>query len=137
MPLERVFLDTSFALALFNQTDRRHSKARELWPEVRTAREVWLMEAILTEIGNSLSRHQRGVAAQFMRQCYSTSAFKVAAVSPETFQHALSLYQSHADKAWGMTDCISFVVMKRQHVSAALTADVHFVQAGFRALMRE
>ena len=30
-----------------------------------------------------------------------------------------------------------FLIMRQERVSEALTADVHFVQAGFRALMRE
>ncbi len=37
---------------------------------------------------------------------------------------------------WGITDCISFVGMHREGTYDALTADHHFVQAGFRALLR-
>lgn len=36
-----------------------------------------------------------------------------------------------------MTDCISFVVMEEHGIRDALTADHHFTQAGFRALLRE
>jgi len=35
-----------------------------------------------------------------------------------------------------MTDCISFLVMEEQGLHDALTADEHFVQAGFKAVMR-
>lgn len=48
---------------------------------------------------------------------------------------ALTLYQSRSDKTWGLTDCISFVVMQQHNLTDALTADRHFIQAGFRALM--
>jgi len=41
------------------------------------------------------------------------------------------------DKEWGMTDCISFIVMEDHGLTDALTADEHFQQAGFRALLRE
>ncbi len=37
----------------------------------------------------------------------------------------------------GLVDCISFVVMRERNIEAALTADEHFIQAGFRALLRE
>lgn len=41
---------------------------------------------------------------------------------------------SRADKAWSLTDCISFSVMTERRLSDALTADHHFEQAGFRAV---
>ncbi len=41
------------------------------------------------------------------------------------------------DKEWGLVDCVSFVVMREHGIEAALTTDRHFIQAGFRALLRE
>ena len=39
-------------------------------------------------------------------------------------------------QAWSFTDCLSFVVMQAHELRDALTADAHFEQAGFRALLR-
>ena len=50
---------------------------------------------------------------------------------------ALALYQSRTDKTWGLTNCISFVVMQQQNLTDAVTGDRHFVQAGLRTLMLE
>jgi uncharacterized protein len=50
---------------------------------------------------------------------------------------ALELYSNRQDKTWGLIDCISFVVMSEQSLTDAVTADIHFVQAGFRALLLE
>jgi len=47
------------------------------------------------------------------------------------------LYKTHQDKEWGLIDWISFVVMQEADIRKALTFDQHFVQAGFRALMRD
>jgi len=47
------------------------------------------------------------------------------------------LFRTRPDKEWGLVDCISFVVMKKQEITDALTADEHFTQAGFCALLRE
>ena len=35
-----------------------------------------------------------------------------------------------------MTDCLSFVVMQHKGITQALTADHHFEQAGFTALLK-
>lgn len=48
-----------------------------------------------------------------------------------------ALYHNRGDKGWPLTDCLSFVVMEESGCRAALTADIHFVQAGYRALLRE
>jgi predicted nucleic acid-binding protein len=60
----------------------------------------------------------------------------VIRLTPELFERAFALYSAHRDKEWGLTDCVSFVVMREKGIADALTSDRHFVQAGFRALMR-
>jgi predicted nucleic acid-binding protein len=45
------------------------------------------------------------------------------------------LYGQRADKSWSLTDCISFAVMEARGIRQALTADHHFTQAGFVALL--
>ena len=47
------------------------------------------------------------------------------------------LYREWEDKEWGIIDCISFIVMRERGLVAALTADRHFSQAGFRVLLKE
>jgi predicted nucleic acid-binding protein len=37
----------------------------------------------------------------------------------------------------GLTDCVSFVVMRDRGLTAALTADRHFQQADYRALLAD
>ena len=57
--------------------------------------------------------------------------------SPRLFAAGLDLYRNRPDKAWSLTDCISFVVMRERSITEALAYDRHFEQAGFRALLRE
>ena len=47
----------------------------------------------------------------------------------------MTLYRARSDKDWGLTDCVSFALMKREGIREALTADVHFRQAGLVALL--
>lgn len=135
MTLNRIFLDTAFVQALLNLHDDYHQRAKTFMPIVRAASEVWLTEAILVEIGNALSASNREGAAQFIQHCYQTENIKVFRVDTELLAQALALYQSRPDKTWGLTDCISFIVMNTHNLTDALTSDRHFIPAGFRALM--
>lgn len=137
MTNERYFLDTVFIQALLNKRDWYHQSALQLLPKVKAASEVYLTEAILMEVGNALSAINRQAATNFIQQCYNTPNIKVVSVDSLLFQRALEIYSSRNDKTWGLTDCISFVVMQEQNLTDALTADRHFVQAGYRALMLE
>jgi len=59
------------------------------------------------------------------------------AFSEEFYVRAFKLYRDRMDKEWGLVDCVSFVVMSDREITDALTTDIHFQQAGFRALLRE
>jgi predicted nucleic acid-binding protein len=135
MSRDRLFLDTAFIQALLNPRDDYHQQAKGLFPRVRSASEVWITEAILVEVGNALSAIDRRGATDFIQQCYRTSNIKVVSVDTALLMTALALYQSRSDKSWGLTDCISFVVMQQQDLVDAVTSDRHFLQAGFRRLM--
>ncbi len=52
------------------------------------------------------------------------------------FEEGIQLYTNRSDKAWSLTDCISFVVMQREGITEALTGDHHFEQAGFTTLLK-
>lgn len=55
--------------------------------------------------------------------------------SSHTYEAGLDLYSRRRDKDWSLTDCISFAVMRQEGISEALTADHHFVQAGYGLLL--
>ena len=63
------------------------------------------------------------------------SDVEVAPLSVDLWQRGWTLYRDRPDKAWSLTDCVSFLVMQERGLADALTADEHFRQAGFRALL--
>jgi predicted nucleic acid-binding protein len=137
MSSERFLLDTFFIQALLNQRDEYHSQAKAFLPRVRAAGEVWVTEAVLVEVGNALSDLNRTGAVQFIKQCYQTDNMRIVSVDTALLNRALKLYEERPDKTWGLTDCISFVVMQEQGLTDAATADEDFLQAGYRALLIE
>ena len=96
---------------------------------------MWITEAVLIEIGNALSAINRTGAVEFIRGCYRTRNIRVVPVDTDLLKRATELYAARHDKDWGLTDCISFIVMQEQRLRDAITGDVHFRQAGFRAIM--
>jgi len=135
---ERLLLDSTFIAGLINSRDQLHLKAKDFLQLVETAAEVVITEAVLIEVGNLLhSVQHRKRAAEFIDACYGTTNVTIVSVDTQLLRKAVDFYRLHQDKDWGLTDCISFVVMKERGLIIAMTADAHFQQAGFRALMLE
>ena len=131
-----IFVDTGYILALINTSDEHHERASDIASEI-VGRFV-ITEAVLTEISNTLSRLRwRSASVAAIEDLRSDPDIEVVSISPELFDRAVKLYSSRMDKEWGMTDCISFIVMQDIGIIDALTTDDHFRQAGFRALLIE
>ncbi len=131
-----IFIDTLFVVALINQRDQYHARAAEL-AERYDGERFLVTDAVLVEIGNALARNFKRQAVEVIEHFLSSEDVEVVRLSLGLFAEAFALYRSHEDKEWGMTDCLSFVVMRHAGVKEALTFDQHFVQAGFKALMRD
>jgi len=130
-----VFADTSYYMALFNQDEIAHERALEF--SRQTALPVVLTDFILLELANALSRREsRRKFVELLSYLRSNPVCRIVPVSKPLFEAGLLLYAQRQDKDWSLTDCISFVVMKRLRLTEALTADRHFEQAGFKVLLK-
>ncbi len=128
-------MDTSFLIALVVDTDVNHQRAKA-WRKVVPASLI-TTEYVLVEFLDALSHPRlRGRAAATLEPLNSDPNVRIVPGSRPLFDGACGMYASHTDKEWGITDCISFVVMRREGTYDALTADHHFEQADFRALHR-
>lgn len=139
MPTRKVFLDSAFAIALSVMGDQYHELAKALSAQLDSeGAKLITTEAILLEIGDSLARQRyRQAAIALIDALEQDPRIEIVALSDDLFRRAFKLYQERADKEWGLTDCTSFVLMREYGMTEALTADAHFQQAGFRALLRE
>lgn len=131
-----IFVDTVYWLALISRSDRHHSQAVE-WSK-RINERLVTTDAVLTEVADALSRaDRRRWAVEAIQAIRGDKSVTSVPGSTKLFSDGFYLYTGRPDKDWSLTDCISFVVMKERKLDRALTADIHFVQAGFRALLRE
>jgi predicted nucleic acid-binding protein len=133
--VKAVFADTFYFLALLHLDDSAHERALSLSqkrtdPLLTTA---W----ILTEVADALAAPgTRKAFLLLMSALRADPACTIIPPTPDVFDQGLELYSERHDKSWSLTDCISFVVMKREGITEALTGDHHFEQAGFTALLK-
>ncbi len=130
----KTLIDTSFVVALVNKRDEDHEKALEFSFDFNRKQTI-ITDAILLEIGDSLSRRFKKECIEAIEGFFESEEVEVIRLNETLFNKAFELYKTHTDKTWGLVDCISFVVMKENNITDALTSDKHFVQAGFCALM--
>lgn len=127
-------MDTSFVIALVNRNDQFHAQAVAI-ADTYDGRALITTEAVLLEIGNALARNFKTEAIQIIENFLSADEVRVVPLDADLFQKALTLYKTYQDKAWGLVDCASFVVMREMSIVDALTSDHDFKQAGFNVLM--
>lgn len=132
-----VFLDSSFAIALSINADQNHAAAVDLSLDIIQSRRHYVTtRAVMLEIGDALSRLRfRSVLPDLLRWIENDPAVTVIPLTDQLFARGLALFRNRSDKEWGLTDCISFVVMNDHGILEAATADDHFRQAGFRPLL--
>ncbi len=136
--MERVFADTGYWIALLNPRDELHQKATNTSHSYH-ATQIVTSEMVLAELLNSFSDYGprlRRAAARAVESLREDSQVVIVSQSTQLFEKALRRYSDMADKSWSLTDCASFVIMDEEHLTAALTHDRHFAQAGFQTLLR-
>ena len=137
---ETVFWDTSAFVALGNADDSLHGQAVQVSDALGQQKAYILTtSAVLTEVANTFSKSAwRSVAHHLLesiRQSVAMGLATVVHVDTALWERGWALFVARPDKDWGLTDCISFVVMQDRRVTRAFSSDRHFDQAGFRRLM--
>ena len=133
--MKHVFADTSYFIALLSRRDAHHEKARALARTLDAP--LVTSEPVLTELLDAFSDRPLRRPAERLVDALRDGGADVVSWSGALFDRALGLWKKRHDKEWGLTDCASFVIMAEREIAHALTADAHFQQAGFRALLLE
>ena len=132
--MKAYFADSFYYLALLNPRDAKHAAAAALSEELRGGQvtTAW----VLTEVADALAAPaQRSRFLTFLARLRANPRVTIVPASEDLFERGIELYGQRLDKSWTLTDCISFLVMRQQEVTEAMTGDRHFEQAGFRALL--
>jgi predicted nucleic acid-binding protein len=135
--MAEIFLDAAYAIALSASNDQYHRQAVALADELEARRTLLITtRAVILEIGNALAKSRyRYAAVALLDALEQDPSVEIVPLSETLYAQALQLYKSRPDKEWGLTDCISFIVMQERKLTQALTTDQHFRQAGFQILL--
>lgn len=131
--MKTYFGDTSYWLALELSDDQNHATALTHWQSlVKTSFSVVITSYVFDETVTYLnSRNHHEKAVEVGENFLLSSTIEIVHVDEDLFFEGWVMFQQYQDKRYSLTDCISFLVMKRKDLETALTFDKHFSQAGF------
>jgi len=130
-----ILADTGFFIACLKPTDDLHERALQWSGAIREP--MLITEYILWECVNYFSHPKyRAKVHTLAERLRDPNQWVFVHSTPSMLDAGLTLHRNRRDKAWSLTDCVSFVVMKELSITRALTHDLHFEQAGFEALLR-
>ncbi len=132
--MKAVFLDTGSLLALELSNDQNHRAALKHWRSMRKrlpplVTTSYVFDEVVTYF-NSRGYHAKAV--EVGNRLLKSPSVQFVQVDEGLFMEGWQYFQQHQDKDYSLTDCISFVVMKRFGIETAFAFDQHFVQAGFK-----
>lgn len=129
------FADTFYFLALLDSREERHAQAAEVSrdSQVRLVTTEW----VLAEFGDAYCPpNDRADFVALYRALLNHPRVKIVPADTRLFQRGVEFFEQRPDKNCSLTDCLSFVVMRGEGLTQALTGDKHFEQAGFTALLK-
>ena len=118
-------LDAAYAIALSATSDQYHELAVTFAEQLEAeGTQLITTRAVVLEIGNALSKlRYRNAAIALLDSLDEDPNVEIIPITEELYKRAFQLYRERPDKEWGLTDCISFVVMKDGGLMDALTTD--------------
>jgi predicted nucleic acid-binding protein len=134
--MSALFLDANYLIALEVSDDQHHHDAQQHWAKLlESPPSLVTTSYVLDEVVTFLnSRHQHSKAVRVGNNLRTASPIQLIHVDEALFEDGWAYFQQHDDKTFSLTDCISFVLMRKLEIAEALTFDRHFGQAGFLKL---
>jgi uncharacterized protein len=136
--VSHVFLDTSGLIATVVNDDQWHTQAEPIWLDfIRRKTRLTTTSLVLNELGDALcGLLQRTMLVEFLDRLRNSPRVEIVHITPDLQEQGWQIFRNHADKEWGITDCVSFAFMRQCNIRSAFTNDRHFEQAGFERLIK-
>lgn len=123
-------------MARLSRSDNLH-QAANAWPKACASYPLVTTDSVLSEVQTFFA--ERGAnfrkLAVTLVETLENDPNVVILSDHEHMRQGRQLYKDRPDKGYSMADCLSMVVMKARGIQCVLTADHHFQQEGFTALL--
>lgn len=128
-----LFVDTSAWYDFLLSGSPKHKELVQLvrQPDVRLVTSTYVLDELVALL---LVRTNHALAARVGGWIRSAKEVQVEHPDAAEELRAWTLFLERPDKAYTLTDCLSFVIMHRLKIDTALATDDHFRQEGFVTL---
>ena len=131
-----IFIDAGAFLARYLSHDQYHDRAKGTWSKLISSREScftsnFVLDETITLLGR---RAGYDFALERAKNIYASQVITVFRPDERDEVKALAYFGKYADQHVSFTDCISFVLMKREKINRVFSFDRHFELAGFHLI---
>lgn len=132
--MNRVFVDTSALVALFDRKDHNHLQAKAILEKIRTDRKRmiitdYIFDECITTVLSAVGHQSAVMVGEFI---LSSKIIEITWLDESVKIKAWDFFGQHSDKRFSFTDCTSFILMKQLRVNKYFSFDSDFRQAGFK-----
>jgi predicted nucleic acid-binding protein len=128
-----IFIDARAFIGQHVRRDPYHRQAVAAWERIFQTREPCLTSNFVLNEAFTFIARQVGyrIAAERARNIYASRQLSIVRPQQEDEIAALEFFEKYADQKVSFTDCVSFVLMRKNKLRRVFTFDHHFALAGF------
>lgn len=131
-----VFVDTGAFLALANEADQCHERAKVCFQELQATKTPFLTSNFVLDETYTRIRGKAGLrtAVVFGEKIQSSSQLKIVTIERSLEKKAWEIFKKYADQSFSYTDCTSFALMREKKIREAFAFDKDFQIFGFQLI---
>lgn len=132
----RIFLDTGFLIALSDERDKNHIRAKTSLMELvsRGARFIVARNILIEYLDGVTKRIGKEKAIEELDNILNSKLLVIEPVIENDWNKAIMYFRKYNDQQIDMTDCISFAIMERLELKTVLTFDNDFKIHGLEVM---
>jgi uncharacterized protein len=129
----KIFVDTGAWLALHDKHDQFHKQAIEAKTRIEKEKIELITSDFIFDESLTFIRYRvsHDAAVLFGSSLFHSSIVTMVSIDRDLLHLAFELFRKYKDQDFSLTDCTSFVLMKRLKLTTCFTFDSHFSQMGF------